>query len=204
MDEPTLDGGRSRVLGGDVVGRRAALGKAGALSLGAAFAVFGAPDAAGAVGAVPPPSNYTTLLGLCTPGSVTVTYTPGITHTLQAIHSVATVTFSPCAVAQNKVVTAYNYSHDDIQSCSRVTDVSGPGVIVYANGQSSTWTVDSWTATRLFGQLVGVVSGIISNGPFNGARVWDVHNRTTRDPSACSKPGGLTGATGESTLIIAE
>ncbi len=202
MKESTLD--ITRAIGEYLLERRAFLGKAGAGSLGAVLAALGAPAAAGALASVPPPSSYSTLLGLCTPGSGTVSYSPGLTNILQAIHAEGTVTFSPCAVAQNKVLTRYDYSTDRIASCSAQTDFSGTGVLVYTSGQSSNFTFDSWTTTRLLGQMVGVGSGLITNGPFNGARVWDFSMRTSRDPSACASASGVTSSTGTDTLIIAQ
>ena len=184
--------------------RRAFLGKAGALSLGAVLAAIGAPEAAGAFGSVPPPSSYSTLLGLCTPGAATTSYTPGITNTLQAMRVDGTITFSPCTIAQNKVVTGAINTMDVIQSCSSVTDRSGTGAIIYTAGQNSNWTLDSWTGTRLLGQKVGVSSGLITNGPFNGARVWQFGTRVTTDPSTCASPSGVTSSTGTTTLIIAQ
>ncbi len=153
---------------------------------------------------MPPPASFSTLLGLCTPGSGTTTYTPGITNTLQAIHLNGAVTFSPCAVAQNKVVTGLTYSLDTISSCSDKTDASGTDTIVYTSGQNSKWTLDSWTATRMLGQYVGVDSGLITNGPFNGARVWAFGMRAINDPSTCASPSGVTSSTGTTTVIIAQ
>src|SRR5262249_17707444 len=133
------------------------------------------------------------------------TYTPGITNTLQAVRTVVTATFSsPCAVAQNKVVTAFTNTIDQIASCTGVTDLSGGGTIFYTSGQSSDWTIDSWTITRLLGQAVGVVSGLITHGPFNGARVWNFVIRAVNSPSLCAIAGGVTSSTGTNTLIIAE
>jgi len=186
-------------------GRRAFLGKAGAVSLGAALAALGAPRAAGAFPPVPPPVGYSTLLGLCMGGIDTVTYTPGITNTSQMIHLDGTVTFSPpCAVAQNKMVTGYIYSYDQFASCSSVEDMSGTCVIHYTAGQSSEWTMDSWFATRRIAQYVGIVSGLITNGPFNNARVWQFIIRSVDDPSLCATKSGATQAHGLDTLVIAE
>ncbi len=202
MKEPKFDVKRS--IAEYFADRRTFLGKAGTVSLGAVLAALGAPHAARAFASVPPPANFSTLLGLCTPGSGTSTYTPGITNTLQAIHVNGNVTFSPCTVAQNKVVTGLTYSLATISSCSEKTDASGTGTIVYRNGQDSSWTLDSWTATRLLGQYVGVDSGLITNGPFNGARVWVFGMRAINDPSTCASPSGVTSSTGTTTLIIAQ
>ena len=207
MKEPTLDVTRSlRAFFADWrVPRRAFLGKAGAVSLGAALAALGAPRAAGAFPSVPPPTGYTTLLGVCTPGIATVSYTPGVTNTLQLIHAEGTIPFlPPCPVAQNKVVTAFTYRHDVIASCSGITDLSGGGTIFYTAGQSSLYTLDSWTVTRLLGQAVSVVSGLISNGPFNGARVWQFSIRAVNNPGLCASASGVTQATATDTLIIAD
>lgn len=202
MKVPTLGLARSI---GDLLDRRAFLGSAGAASLGAALATLGAPESARAFGPVPPPANFTTLLGVCTGGTGTGTHTPGVTNTLRPIHIDATVTFSTaCAVAQNKTVTGLTYSLDTISSCSQKTDASGTGTIVYRTGQSSSWTLDSWTATRLLGQIVAVDSGLITNGPFNGARLWHFFIRTVNEPSLCASAGGVISATGTDTLIIAE
>ncbi len=189
--------------------RRTFLGKAGTVSLGAVLAALGAPDAARAYAAVPfadvpPPTNFSTLLGLCTPGTGITTYTPGVTNTLQAIHAGDAVTFSPCAVAQNKTITAMNDGFDSIESCSGRSDFGGGGEIVYTAGQNSSWTLDSFTGSRLLGQQVGVVSGLITNGPFNGARLWKFCIRTVNDPSTCASASGLTSRTGQNTLIIAQ
>jgi hypothetical protein len=202
MKKHTLDVPRS--IAESLADRRAFLGKASALTLGAVLAALSAPEAAGAFASVPPPTSYTTLLGLCSGGSITNTYTPGITNTLQPIHIDATTTYPPCSVAQNKVVIGNIESLNTIMSCSSVTDRSGGGTISYSNGQMSTWTMDSWTATPALGQKVGVSSGLISNGPFNGARVWFFGSRLTRDPSQCASANGVTTATGTSTLIIAQ
>jgi len=202
VKEPKLDITRS--IGEYLVERRTFLGKAGAASLGAVLTALGAPEAAGAFGSVPPPTSYSTLLGLCTPGSGTATNTPGITNTLQAIHTVGTVTYSQCAVAQNKVVTDFTYSSNFIASCSSITDMSGTGVIHYSNGQMSNYTIDSWKATRLLGQVVGVASGLITSGPLNGARIWTFDTRTVTDPSICASANGVTSSTGTTTLIIAQ
>ena len=187
----------------DLIGRRAVLGRAGAVSVGTILAALGLPESAGALASVPPPASYTTLLGLCTPGSGTSHYTPGITNTLRSVHVDNNVTVTPCAVAQNKVVVAASISNDTISSCSSKTDASATGVINYSNGQASTWTLDSWTATRLLGQLLAVDSGLITNGPFNGARVWLFNTRAVNDPSICASSDGILTATGQSTLIIA-
>jgi hypothetical protein len=207
MKEPMLDVTRSiRAFFADWrVPRRAFLGKAGAVSLGTALAALGAPRAAGAFPSVPPPTGYSTLLGVCTPGIATVSYTPGITNTLQLIHLDGIVTFSPaCPVAQHKAVTAFTYSYDVITSCSGTTDVSGTGEIHYTAGQTSDYTLDSWTATRLLGQGVAVFSGLITHGPFNGARVWQFVIRAVNDPSLCASANGVTHATGTDTLILAD
>ena len=201
MNEPTLD--VARILN-ELVGRRAALGKAGAVSLGAVLAALGLPESAAAFASVPPPSSYTTLLGLCTPGSGTSSYTPGITNTLQSVHVNNNVTFSPCSVGQNKVVQSLSVSLDTISSCSSKTDAAGTGVISYTNSQMSNWTLDSWTATRLLGQLLAVDSGLITNGPFNSARVWVFNTRAVSDPSVCATSSGILTATGQSTLIVAQ
>jgi hypothetical protein len=201
MNEPKLD--VTRVLS-DLVGRRDVLGKAGAVSLGAVLAALSLPDTAAAFASVPPPSSFSTLLGLCTPGSGTTSYTPGITNTLQAVHVTDSITFLACAVAQNKIVTGLTESLDTLSSCSQKTDASGTGTISYRNGQMSTWTLDSWTATRLLGQYIGVNSGLIANGPFNGARVWVFNIRAISDPSTCASFSGITGSTGTTTLIIAQ
>src|SRR6266545_3497967 len=176
----------TRSLSEYLVERRTFLGKAGAASLGAVLSALGAPEAAGAFASMPPPTSYSTLLGICTGGAATNTYTPGLKNTLQNIHAVHATTFSPCAVAQNKRVSGTAVSLDQIMSCSAVTDLSGTGVINYTNGQSSNFTVDSWTAYRALGQVTGASSGIISNGPFNGARVWGFVVRAVSDPSACA------------------
>jgi hypothetical protein len=206
MKEPVLDIARSI---GDVLERRAFLGKAGALSLGAVLAAVGAPDAARAAAASDacpglPPTTFSTLLGICTGGTGTTTYTPGITNTLQAIHNNDSVTFSPCTLAQNKVVTSMTDSFDFIGSCAGNTDIHGGGTILYSNGQTSTWTLDSCNGTRVIGQFVGVVSGLITNGPFNGARVWKFASRPVNDPSVCARASGVTSSTGTNTLIIAQ
>ena len=188
----------------ELIGRRAVLGKAGAAGVGTILAALGLPESAGAFASVPPPASYSTLLGLCSPGSGTSNYSPGITNTLQSVHVNNTVTFSPCTVAQNKVVATLSISVDTISSCSSKTDASGGGVISYTNGQMSTWTLDSWTATRLLGQLLAVDSGLITNGPFNGARVWVFNTRAVNDPSVCASANGILTATGQTTLIIAQ
>src|SRR6266545_5754303 len=149
MKEPRLDVARS--IAEYFADRRTFLGKAGAVSLGAVLTALGLPESAAAFASVPPPSSYTTLLGLCTPGSGTSSYTPGITNTLQSVHVNNNVTFSPCSVGQNKVVQSLSVSLDTISSCSSKTDAAGTGVISYTNSQMSNWTLDSWTATRLLG-----------------------------------------------------
>jgi len=187
----------------DLVRRRPLLGKAGAASLGALLATFGANESAGAFAAVPPPTSYSTLLGVCTQGSGTTTFTPGITNTLQAIHVDASVTFPSCAVAQNKVITRYTSSLDTISSCSNKTDASGTGAIFYSDGQTSTWILDSWSTTRLLGQSLIVNSGLITKGVFNGARFWHFVILTHNNPAACATGGGITNSTDTTTLIIA-
>src|SRR6266545_6591774 len=201
MKEPRLDVARS--IAEYFADRRTFLGKAGAVSLGAVLTALGMPESAAAFPSVSPPSSYSTLLGLCTPGTATSTFTPGLTNTLQAIHVDASITFSPCAVAQNKTITGMRDSFDSIQSCAAQTDSSGGGAIYYTNGQTSTWTMDSWGGSRLGGQYSGACSGLITNGPFNGARLWKFIMRTARDPADCSRGGGLTSATGTNTLILA-
>jgi len=173
--------------------------------MGAVLAALGAPRSAGAFPSVPPPSGYTTLLGFCEGGIDKVTYTPGITNTDQTIQLAGSVTFSsPCAVTQNKAVTGYTYNYTQVASCSSVDDMSGTCVINYTSGQSSTWAMDSWFATRRIGQYVGIVSGIISNGPFNGARVWQFVIRNVDNPSLCATAGGATQAHGQDSLVIAD
>jgi hypothetical protein len=203
VKESTLDVTQS--IGEYLLERRSFLGKAGAASLGAVLAGLGMPAVAGAFGSVPPPTGYSTLLGVCTSGAGTTSYTPGITNTLQAINFAVATTFSPpVAIAQNKQVAGFTLSGVETLSCSSVTDLSGTGVIRYTNGQSSTYTLDSWTATRVLGQCVGVASGLISNGPFNGARVWGFVGRTVNDPQTCASANGVTSAAGVDTLIIAQ
>jgi len=202
MKEPKFDVTRS--IAEYFADRRTFLGKAGAVSLGAVLTALGMPESAAAFPSVSPPSSYSTLLGLCTPGTATTTYTPGLTNTLQPIHLSSNITFAPCAVAQNKVVTGYHYAYDMIASCSAITDFTGWGTIFYSSGQNSVWTIESWTITWLLGQSIGVVSGLVTNGPFNGARVWSFFIRAVTDPALCATAGGLTGSTGTNTLIIAE
>lgn len=204
MKVPSIDVARFL---GDFLGRRALFGRAGTVSLGAALAALGAPQpAAAASDACPglPPTSYNALLGLCSPGTGTSVYTPAIKNTLQTIQNNDTVTFSPCAVAGNLVVTGLRDSFVMIASCSGVTDLSGGGEILYSNGQRSRWTLDSCNGARLLGQQVGVVSGVITNGPFNGARLWKFSTRAVNNPSICASSGGLTSSTGTNTLIIAE
>src|SRR5262249_51416026 len=156
-------------------------------------ATLGAARSADAFPSVPPPLSFTTLLGLCTNGTALCTYTPGISNTLQAIVTGTTVTFSPaCPVAQNKSVTGYTYTLNEIVSCSGVTDLTGTGTILYTSGQNSNWTIDSWTVTRFLGQGVGLLSGIVSNGPFNGARVWHFGLRAVANGSLCASANGVT------------
>jgi hypothetical protein len=202
MKRPKLDVTRS--MSELLADRRTFLGKAGTLSLSAVFAALGAAEAAAAFGPVPPPSSYTTLLGLCTPGSGTTTYTPGVTNILQPIHIDATVIYPPCAVAQNKTVMQVRSSIDLIASCSGQTDQSGTSTIAYGSGQNSSVTTDSWSSTRLLGQAVAVSSGLITNGPFNGARAWHLTMRNVRNPGACASAGGVTSSTGTNTLILAQ
>ena len=202
MKEPTFDVATS--IGDFLANRRAFLGKAGALSVGALVAAIGGPTIAGASSSSPPPATFTTLLGLCAQGSVSETYTPGVTNTLQSIQTSGSVTFSPCAVAQNKVVTGVQFTYSGIGSCSQVTDAGGSGVIIYSGGPSSNYTLDSWQISRLFGQAVGVMSGVITNGPFNGARMWGFGTRVHSNPSTCATSGGITQQNGTTTLLIAQ
>ena len=189
----------------DFVGRRAVLRRVAAASMGGALAALGAPRVTSAFPAISPPSDYTSLLGLCEGGVDTVTYTPGITNTDQVIHLAGTVTYSPpVAVAQNKVVVGYTYTYTQFASCKSVDDMSGTCIIRYTSGQTSTWSIDSWFATRRVAQYVGIVSGVITNGPFNNARVWQFIIRSVDDPSLCSTAGGATQAHGLDTLVIAE
>ena len=189
----------------DFVGRRALLKRVTAASMGGVLAALGAPRVTAAFPAVSPPSDYTTLLGLCEGGVDIVTYTPGITNTDRVIQLAGTVTFSPpAAVVQKKFVTGYTYNYTQFASCKSVDDMKGTCVIRYTSGQSSTWAIDSWFATRRIGQYVGIVSGIISNGPFNNARVWQFIIRSVDDPSLCLTASGATQAHGLDTLVIAE
>jgi len=185
--------------------RRAFLGKVGGVSVGTALATLGSARTAGAFPSVPPPASFTTLLGLCTSGTALATFTPGITNTLQAIRTDTTVMFSPAApVAQNKAVSAVTLTIDQIVSCSGVTDLSGVSVIHYTSGQTSNWTIDSWTISRLLGQAALAVSGLITNGPFNSARVWQFGVRAVPDGSLCASATGVTSSSGTDIFIIAQ
>ncbi len=206
MKEPKLDVARS--IAEYFADRRTFLGKAGAASLGAVLAAIGAPVAAGAAptsDACPglPPTTFGTLIGVCTAGSGTTAYTPGMTNTLQAIQVADSIKFSACLVSQNKTITGMTDTFALIGSCAAHTDIHGGGLIIYSAGQNSSWTLDSCNGTRVLGQLVGVVSGLITNGPFNGARVWKFATRDTNNPAVCASASGVTSQTGTNTLIIA-
>lgn len=165
-----------------------------------------APVAAAALLVAGPaaPASAAALDVVCT-GSLTNTYTPGLTLENQTVSVSNISTYFPCVSLSEPAVTSgtTEVTVKANTSClSLLTPGTGAKPITWNTGETSTFTFER-TATSAGAVTVVTLTGKVVSGPFTGAEVVETETFPVLNVLDCLAPNGLRTRSAVVTLTVA-
>jgi hypothetical protein len=135
-------------------------------------------------------------------GEESITYSPGLTNTVQEVEIAGKADFSCLSLTDPSVTSgAVSYDTRDIRACGDLLEEQTFDVTYKWNtGATSTANID-YTPNHVDGQLVLEGTGTVISGLFKGATVIEAFT-LLGNLDACETPEGLTGVSGPIVLEI--
>ncbi|WP_306748095.1 hypothetical protein [Saccharothrix yanglingensis] len=126
----------------------------------------------------------------CTPpSSETITYTPPLTTTPQAVTISSSTQYGPCVSLSNPAITSGSrarITNDPEQTCLDLLDTgSSTFTITWNTGQTSTISANR-TATVAGAALVVTFTGTVTSGLFTGSTVVQTNTGPSADVLLCT------------------
>lgn len=138
------------------------------------------------------------------PGTIALSYSPGITSTPRTTSYVGQATLGPCVstLGPDFASGQLEASGGGELSCLTGGNSTGDASIAWAGGQESEFTFTGEVGLRPLGVTVLILTGTMTDGAFEGADLVVVLPMLATDLLNCLTPTGLTSLAGPISVTI--
>ncbi|MGW1958374.1 hypothetical protein ACWCPI_37470 [Streptomyces sp. NPDC001920] len=139
-------------------------------------------------------------------GTASSSYSPPITQSAQTVTVHSATTFVPpvpCADAPTRLLISSQVNGTFVTQClGSVTEPNHHGTLKWSDGTTSAFNVNTFTAERVEGHIVGHAEGTIINGHYSGATINLLPLRLANQTAACLAGSSVSGGTGAEVVVV--